>query len=100
MVLTGYGVRGRPRCEADLHWDNDPGQFYYDKFYEACRTLSYSDCKALSYALGISLRAVYYWRYGRTFPREIGIALMVMDWVREGKPTKLVSQRKLLSRML
>jgi len=78
----------------------DPGQFYYDKFYDACRDLSYSDCKALSNGLKVSLRTVYFWRNRRNFPREIGTALMVMDWVGKGKPTKLVSQRELLARVV
>ena len=98
--MSYYRRRGRPRCEAQLNLAHDPAQFYYDKFYEACHTLSYSDCLALCHALDISLRAVYAWRNGRNFPRDIGTALLVMDWVREGKPTKLVSQRELLARIL
>jgi hypothetical protein len=43
----------------------------------------------------MSLREVYNWRNCRHFPCEIGTALMVMDWVRLGKPTKLISQRKI-----
>jgi hypothetical protein len=100
MALTGYNVRGRPRREADIDWTTDPSQFYYDKFFEACRTLSYSDCVSLSNGLKISLRQVYNWRNGRHFPRDIGAALVVIRWVEQGKPVKLVSQRKLLSRVL
>jgi hypothetical protein len=87
--------RGRPRREADIDWSQDPGMFYYEKFYEACSTLSYSDCVSLANGLKMSLREVYNWRNRRHFPCMIGTALLVMDWVRLGKPTKLVSQRKI-----
>jgi len=101
VILALMDYSGRPRREADLDWGTtDPAQFYYDRFYTACRTLDYSDCKALAYALDTSLRAVYFWRYGRCFPRELGVALTVMDWVAAGKPTKLVSQRQLLRKIL
>lgn len=93
MALTGR--RGRPRRQAVIDWCTDPAKFYYDRFYEACKSLSYSDCLALSYGLDISLRQVYNWRSSVCFPRDIGLALLVMDWVRLGKPVKLVSQREI-----
>jgi hypothetical protein len=94
-----YNTRGRPRRVATIDLITDPALFYYNRFYEACRTLSYSDCVALSHALGISLRAVYFWRYGRTFPRDIGTALRVMDWVAAGKPIELEYQSQISARL-
>jgi hypothetical protein len=100
MALTGYNVRGRPRVEADINWGTtDPAQFYYDRFFEACRTLSSPECRALANGLKVSLRTVYNWRNSRNFPLQLGAALVVMDWVAAGKPTKLVSQSKLLARV-
>ena len=97
MALTGRP--GRPRREADIDWTTDPAQFYYDRFYEACSSLCYSDCLALSHTLKISLRQVYNWRNRVCFPHDIGVALHVMDWVAAGKPTKLVTQRKIYDSM-
>jgi hypothetical protein len=91
--------RGRPRCVAVIDGTQDKAMFYYDKFYEACDTLSYSDCRALAYGLDISLRQVYNWRNRKSFPR-IGLVLAVMDWVAAGKPTKLVGQREIMQSML
>ena len=96
----GTNGRGRPRYVADIDLTDGATLFYYDKFYEACRTLCYRDCVALSRAFGISLRAVYAWRHTRNFPRHIGTALKVIDWVREGKPMKQVHPGKVASGML
>ena len=93
MALIGR--RGRPRREAVFPGTEDKGLFYYNLFYNACATLSYADCVSLANGLDISLRQVYNWRNSVCFPRDIGIALTVMDWVAAGKPTRLVSQREL-----
>jgi hypothetical protein len=100
LHLMALGFRGRPRREAVLPMAEDPGLFYYDRFYEACDTLSYSDCVSLANGLKISVREVYNWRNRRHFPCMIGTALFVMDWVRLGKPTKLVSQDSIMTSML
>lgn len=91
--------RGRPRCVAVFDSPGDKAMFYYDKFYAACDTLSYSDCRALAYGLDISLRQVYNWRNHKSFPR-IGLVLTVMDWVAAGKKTKLVGQREIMTSLL
>lgn len=94
-----FARRGRPRCEAVIDRTEDKARFYCDLFYEACAALSYSDCKALSHGLDVSLRCVYAWRNRRTFPRSIGTALQVVDWVAADKPTRLVSQREVYDRL-
>jgi hypothetical protein len=73
--------------------DIDAGEFdksllYYDKFYEACDSLCYRDCVALSRYFNISLRAVYAWRRHLNFPRHIDTALNVIGWVDAGKPMR------------
>jgi len=93
MALIGH--RGRPRREADIDTTEDKGLFYYKLFYDACATLSYADCVSLANGLDISLRQVYNWRNRVCFPHDIGCALLVVDWVAAGKPTKLVSQREI-----
>jgi len=98
-MAMAFARRGRPRSEAVIDWSQDPGQFYQDKFYEACDTLCYSDCQSLAYGLDVSLRCVYAWRNKRTFPRDISRALWVIDWVAAGKPTRLVSQREVYDRL-
>jgi len=95
MALSSLYGRGRPRREAVIDRTEDKAMFYYDRFYKACDTLSYSDCVSLANGLDISLRQVYNWRNRVSFPHDIGIALEVMDWVAAGKPTKLVTQRKI-----
>jgi len=99
LHLMRLAFRGRPRREAVLPHIEDPALFYYDRFYEACDTLSYADCVSLANGLKISVREVYNWRNRRHFPR-IGTVLFVMDWVRLGKPTKLVSQHSIMTSML
>jgi hypothetical protein len=78
--------RGRPRYVADIDNTEDKALFLYDSFYEACRNLSYRDCVALSRKYKVSLRAVYAWRNCRNLPRDIAIALQIMEWVTLGKP--------------
>jgi hypothetical protein len=94
------GFRGRPRCVADIEFSSAAELFYRDRFFEACDSLSYSDCVALSRAFNMSLRAVYAWRRRRNFPRHIGTALTVVDWVSAGKPIKLVGQRSIMTSLL
>jgi len=96
--MAYYNTRGRPRRIAVLNFDSDPGTFYYNRFYEACRDLSYSDCVSLANGLALTVRAVYNWRNRRHFPCEIGTVLLVMDWVAAGKPTKLEYQSEISAR--
>ncbi len=98
-VMASFVFRGRPLRVAVFDSVEDKALFYYDRFYGACDTLSYSDCRALAYGLNISLREIYNWRNHSCFP-HIGLALTVMDWVAAGKPTKLVGQREIITSML
>ena len=95
MSLTMPETRGRPRSVADIDFKSNPAQFYYDEFYKACKPMSYREMMALARYLGIDIRTVYRWRSGESFPRNIGSMLVVLDWVREGKPIKQQTQREL-----
>ena len=96
MAYYGYG-RGRPRRVAVIDYEKDYLRDVYDNFYQACVKLSYSDCVALSHALDVNLRTVYYWRRTMTFPCHIETAFRVIDWVAAGKPTKLQSQAEFMA---
>lgn len=95
MAVARPETRGRPQYVADIEFKEDPAQFYYDRFAEACRPMSYRDMLALARWLKIDLRTVYRWRAGESFPRNISTVLIVLDWVRIGKPIKQQSQKEI-----
>jgi hypothetical protein len=83
---------GRPYHVADIDFRHDPDQELYDRFYEACRDLSYFDTVLLGRALGVALNTIRLWKAGQTFPARRGIAQQVIDWVTRGKPEKVITQ--------
>jgi hypothetical protein len=86
------GKVGRPYQVADIDLTHDPDLDLYDQFYSACAELTYPDQRALARALGFEERTIRNWRAGNTFPPRKGIATMVILWVSNGKPKKLVTQ--------
>lgn len=85
---------GRPRYVADIK-DTNPAQYYCNKFYKACRKLSYHEMSALAQYLGMEVRTMYRWRAGESFPRELNTMLVVIRWVRDNKPIITQSQEEL-----
>ena len=90
--------RGRPRYVADYTQRTDLSRPYYDEFYKACSTFTYREMVALSRMLGFSLRTIYRWRNNEDFPRNIGTALVVIDWNKQGKPIKLETRARIARR--
>ena len=90
-MAVSYRV-GRPYHVADINFAEDHDQELYDRFYEACRALSYSEMVALARALQVTLRCMRYWREGKCFPSTRGTAMHVIAWVANGKPIKRVTQ--------
>jgi len=91
---------GRPYQVADIEMVHDPDLVLYDQFYDACSQLRYSDTVALARAFGIGVRTVRNWKAGATFPTRRGIASLVIIWVTNGKPRKLVTQAGAAASML
>lgn len=88
-------TRGRPICMAAIDFANDPDKELYDKFYEACKTLSCSDIRKLARALDINECTIRYWRKTKTFPVTRGTARRVIQWVEEGKPVEFRTQAQI-----
>lgn len=83
---------GRPYHVADIDFGKDPDQDLYDQFYRACRTLSYSETVFLARACRVDVRSVRRWQSGKYFARRPGMAILVIDWVNNGKPQKMITQ--------
>lgn len=97
------GVRtksGRPIWEADLDWQDNPGQEIYDQFYEACRGLNYLDMRMLAKAFRLTLTAVVDWKSGRRFPPGLESPLLLIRWVERGKPLRMRTQADIAASML
>jgi len=89
---------GRPYRVPDIDLRYDPNQELYDRFYEACRTLSYSDMKLLGRFFGLNWITIWRWKAGKTFPTQT-IASQVILWVSTGKPLKTVTQAEAANSM-
>ena len=85
---------GRPYQVADIDMIKDPDLELYDQFYAACLQLRYSDTVALSRTLGVGIRTVRNWKAGVTFPTRRGIATLVIFWVTNGKPRRVITQAR------
>lgn len=83
---------GRPYHVADIDFSQDPDQDLYDEFYKACSELHYMDTLVLSRALGVSIVTVRLWKAGKSFPMRRGMAFLVIEWVKKGKPQKTITQ--------
>jgi len=79
---------GRPRYVAELDDSKDPAIQFRERFYAACSTLRYRDIMALSRALNCSTRAIESWKYKEKMT-DIGTALTVIEWIKQGKPMRL-----------
>jgi len=90
---------GRPYHVADIDFSNDPDQDLYDEFYTACRGLRYFDTVVLGRALGVSLVTIRLWKAGKTFPQRRGTAMLVISWVKAGKPQRTVTQAEAATSM-
>lgn len=89
---------GRPYRVAVMDFRHDPEQELYDKFYKACRELTYPDMTVVGRAFGVHWITVWRWKAGQTFPKQ-GIALQLIAWIEEGKPTKIVTQAEAAASM-
>jgi hypothetical protein len=76
---------------AAIDFANDPDQKLYDKFYEVCATLNYSDMRKLARGLRIDESTVRYWKATKTFPVTRSTAQRVIQWVEEGKPVEFIA---------
>jgi len=85
---------------ADIDMSNDPVMEWYDEFCDAMAQLTYPDMRAVARTLGITGRTIQNWKEGRTFPAKIQVALLVVSWVKNGKPRKLVTQTSAASGMI
>lgn len=85
---------------ADIDMVKDPDLDLYDSFFKACSQLRYSDTVALSRAFGVGVRTVRNWKAGATFPTRRGIATLVILWVTNGKPRKIITQAGAAAGML
>lgn len=83
---------GRPYQVAALDLAKDPAQELYDRFYQACAALRYSDTVVLSRALGLHERSIRRWQYGENFPKRDATAMLIIRWVDNGKPRKVITQ--------
>lgn len=83
---------GRPYQVADIDLVHDPDLELYDRFFSACSDLRYSDTVVLARTLGIQVRTIRNWKAGATFPPRKGVATLVIVWVKNGKPRKIVTQ--------
>ena len=77
---------------ADIDLSHDPDLELYDQFYEACSALTYPEQTALARTLGFGTRTIRRWKEGVTFPTRKGIATLVILWVLNGKPRKVITQ--------
>lgn len=90
---------GRPYHEADIDFGKDPDQDLYDQFYRACRTLSYSETVFLARACKVDVRSVRNWQSGKYFPTRRGTAVLILNWVNNGKPERIIKQAELAAGM-
>jgi len=91
-VMAGRYRVGRPYHEADIDFSKDPDQDLYDQFFRACRTLSYSETVFLARACKVNVRSVRNWQSGKYFPTRRGVAILILGWVNNGKPERIVKQ--------
>ncbi len=90
--MAGSGKVGRPYQVADIDFADDPDLELYDRFYEACSGLRYSDTVVLARTFGFEERTIRNWKAGFTFPPKTMIATKVILWVKNGKPRKIITQ--------
>ena len=95
MVMATAG-RGRPCSVAEIPFSNERKVKLLQEFYGACATFRYPEIMAVSRALGVHRATVERWKYQLTFPRW-DIAVDVIEWVRQGKPTKVVPPSEALA---
>jgi len=89
MALATVG-RGRPCAVAEIPFSNDRKVRLLEEFYDICATFHYPEIMAVSRGLRVSQNTVERWKYRLSFPRW-DIAVDVIEWVRQGKPVKMVS---------
>ncbi|MCK4714689.1 MAG: hypothetical protein KAT35_03880 [Candidatus Aenigmarchaeota archaeon] len=86
------GKVGRPYQVADINFVDDPDLELYERFYEACSDLCYSDTVVLARTFGFQERTIRNWKAGFTFPPKTMIATKVILWVKNGKPRRVITQ--------
>ena len=91
---------GRPYHVADICFAKDPDRDLYDQFYRVCRSLTYSETVMLARALKVDVRTVRRWQSGECFPARRGWAVLIIGWVDNGKPQKIITRGELATGML
>jgi len=89
MALATVG-RGRPCAVAEIPFSNDRKVRLLEEFYGICSTFHYPEIMAVSRGLRVTPNTVERWKYRLSFPRW-DIAVDVIEWVRQGKPVRMVS---------
>ncbi len=89
---------GRPYAVAVIPFRNDRKVGLLDEFYDTCSTFHYREIMAVSRAFGVHQSTVEKWKYKLTFPRW-DIAVDVIEWAKQGRPIRMVSQSQTLVNM-
>lgn len=97
-MALGTARAGRPYAVAEIPFQNERKVGLLEEFYDACSTFHYREIMAVSRALGVTPVTVGNWKYKTTFPRW-DMAVDVIEWVKQGKPIRLVSQSETPSSM-
>ena len=88
MTVATVGP-GRPCPVAEIPFCNERKTKLLEEFYAVCSTFRYRETVALSRALGVQTRTIENWKYQQSFPRW-DIAVDVIEWVKMGKPCKMM----------
>ena len=89
-MALGTSRAGRPYVVAVIPFSNERKVRLLEEFYGACESFHYRETMAVSRALGVEPRTVERWKYKETFPRR-DIAEDLIEWVKQGKPIRMVS---------
>lgn len=98
-MALGAARAGRPYVVAVIPFNNERKVRLLNEFWGACESFHYRETMAVSRALGVEARTVERWKYKETFPRR-DIAEDIIEWVRQGKPVRVVSPSKSPADML
>jgi hypothetical protein len=85
MAVATVGS-GRPYFVADIDFVDDPDMPLWDEFHQVCKQFHYREVMAVSRAFGVDPVTVRRWKYGISYPSRRGIAVLVILWVKNGKP--------------
>lgn len=90
-MITRHAA-GRPSLEADIDFATDPDLQLYQDFYNAMKGLSYGEKRALARGMHVCYNTIVNWSKLNSFPPRRGTAVLVIQWVRNGKPMRKVYQ--------